>query len=197
MSRPFDQLSIVYSLIPPVSQDIIISVEGSIFFLYGLLSFGRYIGAWGDMGWAWNRLPTGRAHKVPSAEAIESGVIFIYGITNVWMERLGASPGSPFTTKEIQHISIAAMFAFAGFLGLALESSRARDWLSTRSVSVMKSDERITPPPSYAGSFNPFPALVISVTGVAMSAHHQAYLFQVCRSSLKISLHRHLCIIIL
>lgn len=154
-------------------------IKGSIFFLYGLLSFGRYIGAWGDMGWAWNRLPADRAHKIPSAEAIESGVIFIYGITNVWMERFGAAPGSPFTTKEIQHISIAAMFAFAGFLGLALESSRARDWLSTRSASVVKSDERITPPPSYAGSFNPFPALVIGVTGVAMSAHHQAYLFQV------------------
>lgn len=28
-------------------------------------------------------------------------------------------------------------------------------------------------PPSYDGSFNPFPALVIGVTGLAMAAHAQ------------------------
>ncbi|GJJ07633.1 hypothetical protein Clacol_001837 [Clathrus columnatus] len=138
-----------------------------------------YSGAWGDLGWAWNRLPARRAHKMVSAEAVESGVVFLYGITNVWMERFGAASGDPFTTKEIQHISIAAMFWFAGFLGLALESSRLRSWLSARSLSAMKVDDQITPPPSYAGSFNPFPALVIGVTGAAMSAHHQTYLFQV------------------
>lgn len=148
--------------------------------MYGLLSFGRYLGAWGDMGWAWNRLPARRAYKTVSAEFVESSVIFVYGITNVWMERLGAAPGSPYTTKEIQHISIAAMFWFAGILGLALEVSSIRNWLSARSLSVVKTEERITPPPSYAGSFNPFPALVIGVTGAAMSAHHQTYLFQVC-----------------
>jgi len=34
-------------------------------------------------------------------------------------------------------------------------------------------------PPSYSGSFNPFPALVIGVTGAAMAAHFQPYLFGV------------------
>jgi hypothetical protein len=110
---------------------------------------------------------------------VESGVIFFYGITNVWMERFGAEPGSPFTTKHIQHISIALMFWFAGALGLALESKMFRRWLAARAVSVASPDERIISPPSYAGSFNPFPALVIGVTGAAMSAHHQTYLFQV------------------
>lgn len=44
------------------------------------------------------------------------------------------------------------------------------------------SREAIAEPPSYIASFNPFPALVIGVTGAAMSAHAQAYVFQV-RSS--------------
>ena len=34
-------------------------------------------------------------------------------------------------------------------------------------------------PPSYSQSFNPFPSLVIGVTGVAMAAHHQDYLYEV------------------
>ncbi|KAF8529221.1 hypothetical protein BU17DRAFT_37380 [Hysterangium stoloniferum] len=154
-------------------------IKGGIFWCYGLLSFGRYLGAWADLGWAWNRLPSRRARNVPSAETIESGVIFLYGITNVWMERFGAEPGSPFTTKQLQHISIATMFWFAGALGMALESKTFRRWLAVRAISVVSADEQIAAPPSYAGSFNPFPALVIGITGVAMSAHHQTYLFQV------------------
>ena len=38
---------------------------------------------------------------------MESFVIFFYGITNTWMERFGANPGDPYTTKQLQHISIA------------------------------------------------------------------------------------------
>ncbi|KIJ56922.1 hypothetical protein M422DRAFT_88038, partial [Sphaerobolus stellatus SS14] len=154
-------------------------IKGGIFWCYGLLSFGRYLGAWADFGWAWNRLPARRSRKVASAEMVESSVIFFYGITNTWMERFGAAPGSPFTTKQVQHISIAVMFWFAGLLGMALESKTVRKWLSARATSVVKSDENVTPPPSYSGSFNPFPALVIGVTGAAMSAHHQTYQFQV------------------
>jgi len=109
---------------------------------------------------------------------VESIVIFVYGATNTWMERFGAAPGSPFTTKQVQHISIAVMFWFAGLLGMALESKTLRRWLSSRATSVLKPDDHVTPPPSYAASFNPFPALVIGVTGAAMSAHHQTYQFQ-------------------
>lgn len=116
---------------------------------------------------------------VLSAEFVESLVIFIYGASNVWMERFGVAPGSPFTTRQLQHISIAAMFWFAGMLGLALESAAFRKWLSSSAKSVIKSDQQVTSPPSYSGSFNPFPALVIGVTGAAMSAHKQAYVFQV------------------
>lgn len=74
---------------------------------YGVHSFGRYLGAYADLGWAWNRRPDGRQGL--SAEMVECGLIFVYGITNTWMERFGADPGSPYNVKQVQHISIAVM----------------------------------------------------------------------------------------
>jgi hypothetical protein len=111
-------------------------IKGSIFFGYGVLTFARYLGAYADMGWAWNRAPapfsdastrpldgyaddgtgTGTRHtctkvgrRGPSAEMVESAVIFTYGITNTWMERFSAQAGDPYTVKQVQHISIAIM----------------------------------------------------------------------------------------
>ncbi|KZS97536.1 hypothetical protein SISNIDRAFT_405165 [Sistotremastrum niveocremeum HHB9708] len=155
-------------------------IKGGIFWSYGLISFGRYLGAFADKGWAWNRAPRSTHGRVPvSAEFIESFVIFIYGITNTWMERFGAEPGSPFTSKQVQHISIAVMFWFAGLVGMAIETKTFRNWLASSALSSVKPDEQISEPHSYVGSFNPFPALVVGVTGIAMAAHHQTYLFQV------------------
>ncbi|KAK7470805.1 hypothetical protein VKT23_002223 [Stygiomarasmius scandens] len=157
-------------------------IKGGIFWSYGLVSFARYLGSFSELGWAWNRIPTGGNY--PSAEFVESLVIFLYGITNTWMERFGAHPGDPFTTKQIQHIGIAVMFWFAGLLGMAIESKRVRQWLAASSISASglsprRSDQSVAEPPSYVASFNPFPALVIGVTGAAMAAHAQTYLFQV------------------
>jgi hypothetical protein len=96
------------------------------------------------------------------------------------MERFGAHPGDPYTNKQIQHISIAVMFWFAGLVGMGLESRRLRRWLAAISITSLKSPSvgaaELT---GYSGGFNPFPALVIGVTGAAMSAHFQTYLFQV------------------
>lgn len=79
-------------------------VEGSIFWSYGLVTFARFLGTFSEIGWAWNRAPSA---GFVSAEFVESLVIFLYGATNMWMERFGANAGDPFTTKQIQHISIA------------------------------------------------------------------------------------------
>ncbi|KAI5116542.1 hypothetical protein M0805_004325 [Coniferiporia weirii] len=156
-------------------------IKGGIFWCYGLVSFARFLGSFSELGWAWNRSP--RLDKAPSAEFVESFVIFLYGITNTWMERFGVEPGSPYTTKQVQHISIAVMFWFAGLVGMGIESSTIRSWLaapaSALAVSSSSSTAKPTAPASYRASFNPFPALVIGVTGLAMSAHAQAYLFQV------------------
>jgi len=78
------------------------------------------------------------------------------------------------------------MFWFAGLVGMGIESKRVRKWLAAsifNSVATTSNipQDTITEPPSYGGSFNPFPALVIGVTGAAMAAHFQTYLFQVRR----------------
>ena len=126
--------------------------------------------------------------NVPSAEFVESTVIFLYGITNTWMERFGVPAGAPYSTKEVQHIGIAVMFWFAGLVGMGIESKRIRRWLSAPASAIAASVDAATaqsrkltatPPIQYIASFNPFPALVIGVTGAAMSAHAQVYLFQV------------------
>ncbi|KAI0303853.1 hypothetical protein BC826DRAFT_1089177 [Russula brevipes] len=155
-------------------------IKGGIFWCYGLVTFARFLGSFSEFGWAWNRAPTGER---VSAEFVESLVIFFYGITNTWMERFGADPGDPYTNKQIQHISIAVMFWFAGMVGMGLESRCLRRWLAAISTASLKASGRdsdvVAEPSSYGGSFNPFPALVIGVTGAVMSAHFQTYLFQV------------------
>lgn len=196
-------------------------IKGGIFFWFGLLTFSRYLGAYADIGWAWNKRPSparksggaGWRHNMPSAEFVECLVIFIYGATNTWMERFGAAPGDPYTIKQIQHISIAVMFWFAGLMGMLLETRVIRDilgftvaWNHVSAVPLREARRRRnaragarqlqasggeeaaeldllveaqTQPASYSASFNPFPALVIGVTGVAMAAHHQDYVYQV------------------
>lgn len=72
------------------------------------------------------------------------------------------------------------MFWFAGLVGMAMESRRFRNWLAASALGPVHS-RNVSEPSSYRGSFNPFPALVIGVTGAAMSAHAQTYLFQVSR----------------
>lgn len=182
-------------------------IKGGIFFWYGVLTFARYLGAYADCGWSWNRRPSlettrkGRAGykaSIPSAEWVECSVIFLYGATNTWMERFGAEANEPYTVKQVQHISIAVMYWFAGTLGLLLETRWVRSLLSfpvaiahpsardasSREARIFEAEaEPIvaaqTPPPSYSGSFNPFPALCIGVTGLAMAAHHQDYVYEV------------------
>ncbi|KAL9934701.1 hypothetical protein V8E36_006476 [Tilletia maclaganii] len=204
-------------------------IKGGIFFWFGLLTFGRYMGAYAEHGWAWNARPPsssssssrgkgGQRRVIPSAEFVESFVIFLYGATNTWMERFGAKAGDPYSVKEVQHISIAVMYWFAGLVGIIIETEWTKRLLGLpialthrgarlvdrstlgaqggsglrRSSSApdgwAEGDEddyaealidRQRLPPSYSGSFNPFPALCIGVTGIAMAAHHQDYVYEV------------------
>lgn len=58
-----------------------------------------------------------------------------------------------------------------------MESKTIRKWLAALAVDT---SENVSEPENYTSSFNPFPALVIGVTGSVMAAHSQVYLFQVC-----------------
>ena len=69
------------------------------------------------------------------------------------------------------------------FTGMGIESRRIRRLLASSAFSSLQGARSrqgpVEEPPSYSGSFNPFPALVIGVTGAAMAAHFQPYVFEV------------------
>ena len=154
------------------------AAKGSVFLWFGLLTWARFLGAFAGLGWAWNRRPQPKADAW-SMEFVESLVIFVYGSTNVWLERLGKH-GAPWSVKDVQHASIAGMFWGAGAVGMLLESKRVRAWLAQGAVRASgRQLDQLAAPPSYGFSFNPFNAVVIGITGVAMAAHHQAFVFQI------------------
>jgi hypothetical protein len=95
-------------------------VKGAIFLVYGLLTLGRWMGAFADFGWAWNVKPTKevvgrRRAALPSAEFTESFVIWLYGCTNVFLEHLAAW-GDEWTAQDLEHVSISVMFFGGGLV---------------------------------------------------------------------------------
>lgn len=60
--------------------------------------------------------------RMPSAEFVESILIFLYGSTNIFLEHLAAW-GSEWSAQDLEHISITVMF-----LGGGLVSSGAGDF---------------------------------------------------------------------
>ncbi|KAF2870988.1 hypothetical protein BDV95DRAFT_494455 [Massariosphaeria phaeospora] len=156
-------------------------VKGGIFFGYGLLTLGRWMGAFADLGWAWNVKPpkevVGRRRAVvPSAEFTESFVIFLYGCTNVFLEHLAAWGGA-WTPQDLEHVSISVMFFGGGLLGMIIESNYLRELLNTGVLSEripLQNEGSWHQPRQYRFSMNPMPGLIILLLGKMMSSHHQA-----------------------
>ncbi|KAF1928988.1 uncharacterized protein M421DRAFT_420218 [Didymella exigua CBS 183.55] len=154
-------------------------VKGGIFFLYGFLTLGRWMGAFADLGWAWNIKPSKevvgrRRRSIPSAEFTESFVIFLYGCTNVFLEHLAAW-GDAWTSQDLEHVSISVLFFGGGLLGMIIESTKMRELLnSSVATSSYVEDDSWQEPRTYNFSMNPMPALVILLLGKMMSSHHQA-----------------------
>ena len=95
-------------------------IKGGIFFVYGFLTLGRWMGAFADLGWAWNKKPSRdvvgrRKASLPSAEFTESFVIFLYGCTNVFLEHLAAWGGA-WTAQDLEHVSISVLFFGGGLV---------------------------------------------------------------------------------
>lgn len=157
------------------------TVKGGIFFWYGLLTLGRWMGCFSEMGWAWNvRPPVGvvsrRMAAMPSAEFVESFVIFLYGASNVFLEHLAAW-GHAWSAQDLEHLSITIMFFGGGLCGMIIESTRVRDLLNTAILisPAAKADKELSSAPkTYSFSMNPFPGLIILLLGLTMSSHHQA-----------------------
>jgi hypothetical protein len=175
-------------------------IKGGIFFWYGLLTLGRWMGAFAEFGWAWNVRPkyplvSRWKSRIPSAEFVESFVIWAYGASNVFLEHLN-SWGKAWSPQDFEHVSITILFFGGGLLGMLIESSWARELMNT-TVVLQKSaqDEVAGPsrfhasgaaeapgddqqqlweqPKTYQTSLNPLPGLVIMLLGIMMSAHHQ------------------------
>ncbi|KAF2170697.1 hypothetical protein M409DRAFT_51694 [Zasmidium cellare ATCC 36951] len=174
-------------------------IKGGIFVWYGLLTLGRWMGAFTEFGWAWNVRPQRPVvskwkSRVPSAEFTESFVIWLYGASNVFLEHLN-NWGSEWTASDLEHLSITVLFFGGGLLGMLIESKWVRDLLNT-TVEVQKSkedhlagasrfaaggaaeephdhDQRWEEPKTYRVPLNPMPGLTIMLLGMMMSAHHQ------------------------
>ncbi|MCJ1432592.1 hypothetical protein MMC27_001949 [Xylographa pallens] len=159
-------------------------VKGGIFFWYGLLTLGRVMGSFADIGWSWNIKPPAsvvgaRKAAAPTAEFVESFLIFLYGATNVWLEHLGET-GKGWSSGDLEHVSISIMFFGGGLCGMLIESRAIRDLLN----STLASPPSSTPsslaqwqtPRTYGFSTNPLPAIIILLLGMLMSAHHQSLL---------------------
>lgn len=124
----------------------------------------------------------------PSAEFVESALIFTYGATNIFLEHLGHWGGA-WSASDLEHFSITVLFIGGGLCGMLIESVRIRDLLNTtvtdaagvseeprqqhhfHDVEVEDSDRR--EPETYSFSINPIPALVILLLGIMMSSHTQ------------------------
>ncbi|KAH9845199.1 putative membrane protein, partial [Teratosphaeria destructans] len=175
-------------------------IKGGIFFWYGLLTLGRWMGAFTEFGWAWNIRPDYPLverwkTRIPSAEFTESFVIWLYGASNVFLEHLG-NAGGEWTPQDFEHVSITILFFGGGLLGMIIDSSSLRNLVNTP-VMVQKSrDEELADgmtsssrfgshedasdaaqqweePKTYEFPLNPMPALVIMLLGMMMSAHKQ------------------------
>ncbi|RAL03792.1 Ytp1 family protein [Aspergillus ibericus CBS 121593] len=159
-------------------------IKGGIFFWYGILTLGRMLGCWADLGWAWNVKPSSAIvgkwkARIPSGEFVESFVIFLYGITNVFLEHL-AGWGGAWTATDLEHVSISIMFFGGGLCGMLFESKRVRGWLNSTVLQYpshmsahTSTDTAWQLPDTQGVSLNPMPALIILLLGMMMGSHHQ------------------------
>lgn len=155
-------------------------VKGGVFFWLGLFTLGRWSGSFAEFGWAWNVCPKTSSRKWrPSAEFVESFLIFFYGATNIFLEHLGGW-GGDWTPTDMEHISITVLFIGGGICGMLVESTRIRDLLNMTvelpEAAHHYSDEEAeqsAPPDTYEVSLNPIPALIIMLLGIMMSSHTQ------------------------
>lgn len=66
---------------------------------------------------AWNIRPRSASKRwTPSAEFVESALIFTYGSTNIFLEHLG-NWGGEWSFEDLEHISITVLFIGGGLVG--------------------------------------------------------------------------------
>ena len=86
------------------------------------------MGSFSDLGWSWNVKPPAsivgsRRAAVPSAEFVESFLIFVYGSTNVFLEHLGSNDGK-WSAGDLEHVSISILFFGGGLVSMNVSNLR-------------------------------------------------------------------------
>ncbi|CAN8105016.1 unnamed protein product [Discula destructiva] len=156
-------------------------IKGGVFFWLGVLTLGRWAGSFGELGWAWNIRPKSASKRwTPTAEFVESFLIFFYGSTNIFLEHLGSTDGE-WSFEDLEHVSITVLFLGGGLCGMLIESTKIRDLLNTTVTTTIderyddhhEREDALAKPATYRFSTNPIPALVILLLGIMMSSHTQ------------------------
>jgi len=82
------------------------------------------MGRFAKLGWAWNLKPSIQSPNILermslSMEAVESFLIFLYGITNIFLEHLSAW-GEAWAPQDFEHVAISMLFIGGGLVSLSL-----------------------------------------------------------------------------
>lgn len=89
-------------------------IKGGVIFWFGILTLGRWMGCFSARGWAWNSPSFGRKNPV-SMEMLECFIIFLYGITNVFLEHL-SNWGGAWIPSDFEHVAISLLFIGGGLV---------------------------------------------------------------------------------
>ncbi|EXJ93040.1 hypothetical protein A1O3_01596 [Capronia epimyces CBS 606.96] len=153
-------------------------IKGGAFLALGILTLWRWMGYLSGFGWAWNlklsaaSRPRGLRRCV-TMEWVESFCIFIYGITNVFLEHLSAW-GEGWIAQDFEHVAISVLFIGGGLCGFMVEYQGVGGF-SKKSTAMQQAPlpfaEKQTLTPGY--SINPVPTLIICLLGMILGGHHQ------------------------
>lgn len=85
------------------------------------------MGSFSGIGWAWNLkqvagLPYHGRGRFITMEWLESSLIFVYGISNVFLEHLSAW-GEGWTAQDLEHVAISVLFIGGGLVILLIVPS--------------------------------------------------------------------------
>ncbi|EXJ78443.1 hypothetical protein A1O1_08843 [Capronia coronata CBS 617.96] len=149
-------------------------IKGGVFFFLGLITMLRCSGCFSGRGWAWNlkvstSSPSRKWSGSVTMEGVECLLIFIYGITNVFLEHLSGWGGA-WTPQDLEHVAISLLFIGGGLCGLMVESRASFSRRQASEDSLTLNEKQILIP---GYSTNPVPAMIIFLLGTILGGHHQ------------------------
>ncbi|KFY46073.1 hypothetical protein V495_02661 [Pseudogymnoascus sp. VKM F-4514 (FW-929)] len=150
-------------------------IKGGVFVGVGIITLGRWIGCFAEFGWAWNLKPSNLTMQTASIsmETVECFVIFLYGITNVFLEHLSAWGGA-WVPQDFEHVAISLLFIGGGLCGLMVESKAFRRLVKAYPEALPRDGEFSKHVQLQPGtSINPIPAMIIFLLGMILGGHHQ------------------------